>query len=326
MTSAMDDRRSRANNGSASETPDALSYLARPTDPQQFTAPNDQQSLVAQVRRGYDQVRNVRLSLDRFLETAHALVDESVPSDSTGIEMDRFRGKRELFVALLSIGATDSNRFNQTLGLIRALANGAIAPAEAATNLKSLRPLEGRSITEIGGLAMSRLAEALGARVTAVDAGFNESIAEIEAKGTPVIYPDQLVTLDNYRQFIADKSDLSVSSWLLTPGSGAEFIAKPSSGSNRTIDAVTELLAVFANVTKLGGFSVHDHAMLVCRDLFPFFGLTLVVDIFPAVSQLPSGFIVQRTEPNLAVSEHGLPLGQRTIVYDRTESVFKFRS
>jgi len=87
---------------------------------------------------------------------------------------------------------------------------------------------------------------------------FNHYITH-EGDSDQVVGESNRVTLETYKNFYPSKADFTISSRVISYGSGMQYaFFKEERGYVYTDDYVTlELLTVFSNVTKRGGYSIH---------------------------------------------------------------------
>jgi len=117
------------------------------------------------------------------------------------------------------------------------------------------------SVAEIGGSVGARFLRALGADTYHVDAGYDEDCVKNDLL-CPVKDRGGLVDLGHYKHKLPGQYNLTLSNNMFDEGSGIEAIVSSFK------DASMRLLAVFSNITKDKGLSVHGGFCVDLPDQF----------------------------------------------------------
>ncbi|MEK6961226.1 MAG: hypothetical protein AABX47_08715 [Nanoarchaeota archaeon] len=131
------------------------------------------------------------------------------------------------------------------------------------------KPAAGLSVAEIGGSVGARFMRALGSDACFADAGYDEKKVGLDS--CPVKNLGDLVDLDNYKHKLPTKYGLTISNHVFDQGSGIEAMVSDSGFIQYSPifkDASMRLLAVFSNITKDKGLSVHGGFCVDLPDQF----------------------------------------------------------
>jgi hypothetical protein len=194
-----------------------------------------------------------------------------------------------------------------------------------ANEMRNRRIGTGVSVAEIGGNVTSTVMEALGAHTTSTDAGYRGSKVPFTLwqKASDFLSSrDDLVTLDHYMHKFSRTFDFTISNRVLDPGSGVEAIAEGHSGSSTTVGAM-ELLAIYANITKNGGYSIHGGLTVDIADAFlDYLGFDIVHKIG---SGKESVTILAKRECKPKRYANGIRIGYKTILYNPETYTFALK-
>jgi hypothetical protein len=178
------------------------------------------------------------------------------------------------------------------------------------------------SVAEIGGSVACRVMEALGADCVYADAGYRSGSRPLslwQKAGDFFMKPDELITLDRYTHRFDSRYDFTVSNRLLDPGSGAEAIAE-GAGQESVSAGTRELLAVFSNITRYGGYSIHGGLNVeISPDFLNYVGFDV---IFKAGIGRDSLTVFAKGEPHPDIWPDGVRIGHKTIHFDNAAKCF----
>ena len=194
-----------------------------------------------------------------------------------------------------------------------------------AKEMRNRRIGTGVSVAEIGGNVTCTVMEALGAHTTFTDAGYRGSKVPFTLwqKASDFLSSrDDLVTLDHYTHKFSRTYDFTISNRVLDPGSGAEAVAEGEGGSPVTAGAM-ELLAIYANITKNGGYSIHGGLTVDIANAFlDYLGFDIVHKIG---SGRESVTILAKRECKSDRYANGVRIGYKTILYNPETHVFSLK-
>lgn len=184
---------------------------------------------------------------------------------------------------------------------------------------------KGLSVAEIGGSVSCRIMEVLGADITFSDAGYqkNRKPFTLWQKASDFISNrNNLVTLDHYSHKLGNIYDFTVSNRVLDPGSGAEAIAEGAANFPAKAAAM-ELLAIYSNITKFGGYSIHGGLTVQVTDnFFDYIGFDMVKKMGKGKKSLTI-LTKRECKPNLYAN--GIKIGFKTIFYDKNTNTFSLK-
>lgn len=133
------------------------------------------------------------------------------------------------------------------------LNKGLSEPVEISDYVREIKPLKGKNVVEIGGKRLSATAYALGAdKATSLDGG------DETGEGGP----EERVNLKKYKTQIPFKGDITFSQWALERGYGEVGKTRFEDYTHYAPlnDAMFDILSVFSNLTKQGGYSIHSYS------------------------------------------------------------------
>jgi hypothetical protein len=194
-----------------------------------------------------------------------------------------------------------------------------------AIEMRNRRIGAGVSVAEIGGNVTCAVMEALGAQTAFTDAGYRGSSVPFTLwqKASDFLSSrDDLVTLDHYTHKFSGTFDFTISNRVLDPGSGVEAIAEGHGGSSITVGAM-ELLAIYANITKNGGYSIHGGMTVDVADAFlDYLGFDIVHKLDRGKESVT---ILVKRECNPERYLNGVRIGYKTILYNPETYTFALK-
>lgn len=183
----------------------------------------------------------------------------------------------------------------------------------------------GVSVAEIGGNVTGTVMEALGAHTAFTDAGYRGSKVPFTLwqKASDFLSSrDDLVALDHYTHKFSRTYDFTISNRVLDPGSGAEAISEGEGGSPITAGAM-ELLAIYANITKNGGYSIHGGLTVDISNAFlDYLGFDIVQKIGIGRESVT---ILAKRECKSDRYANGVRIGYKTILYNPESHTFSLK-
>ncbi|MFT4304982.1 MAG: hypothetical protein ACMXX8_02735 [Candidatus Woesearchaeota archaeon] len=150
------------------------------------------------------------------------------------------------------------------------LNKGLSKTTEISDYVRKMKPLKGKNVIEIGGKRLSATAFGLGAeKAISLDGG------DETGEGGP----EERVNLNRYQRQISFKGDITFSQWALESGYG-EVIWTRFPNYSTLNDAMFDILCVFSNITKEGGYSIHSYSNETMMNKFIKGGLSYLLDFF----------------------------------------------
>ncbi|RMG42980.1 MAG: hypothetical protein D6719_04940, partial [Candidatus Dadabacteria bacterium] len=164
--------------------------------------------------------------------------------------------------------------------------------------IKEKQPAVGITAAEIGGHTAAKIVEALGGSCSFVDAGTAHMDLELTREGA---FDARYVTLNNWDQFFDRQFDLTVSNRLIDTKyrSGPVLVDMTRDGrisSDYLRNVALETLAVFYNLTREGGYSIHGGAIISAPVVFSWLGMRPVLRAFEGPYIQHQDLIVFRRE------------------------------
>jgi hypothetical protein len=198
--------------------------------------------------------------------------------------------------------------------------------AVMAEEMRNRRIGSGVTVAEIGGNVTCTVLEALGARTAFTDAGYRGSKVPLtlwQKASDFLCNRDDLVTLDHYTHKFPSTFDFTISNRVLDPGSGVEAIAESHGHSPITVSA-KELLAIFANITKIGGYSIHGGlTVAIANPFLDYLGFDIVHKIGSGKESVTI-FAKRACKPERYAS--GVSIGYKTILYEPETDTFVLKN